>query len=103
MSRRGSSRRIDVKCGEGRLLLPALLFAVFLGFAPAGLTPLGHPLAWAQTPAGPSPSEAPQSQDSTPSLPQQPSPPPRPPQQPAAPPPWPPPAPPPPPPPPPPS
>jgi len=88
MSRRGSSRRIDVKCGEGRLLLPALLFAVFLGFAPAGLTPLGHPLAWAQTPAGPSPSEAPQSQDSTPSLPQQPSPPPRPQQQPAATPPW---------------
>jgi hypothetical protein len=88
MSRRGSSRRIDVKGGEGRLLLPALLFAVFLGFAPAGLTPLGHPLAWAQTPVGPSPSEAPQSQDSTPSSPQQTSPPPGPQQQPAAPPPW---------------
>src|SRR5713101_3657474 len=87
MSRRGSSRRIDVKCGEGRLLLPALLFAVLLGFAPAGLTPLGHPLAWAQTPSAPSPSQAPQSQDSTPSSPQ-PSPPPSSEQQPAATPPW---------------
>jgi hypothetical protein len=88
MSRRGFSRRIDAKCGEGRRLLPALLFTVFLGFAPAGLTPLGHPLAWAQTPAGPSPSEAPQSQDNTPSSPQQPSPPPGSQQQPAATPPW---------------
>jgi hypothetical protein len=84
MSHRGFSRRIDGKCGEGRLLLPALLFAVFLGFAPAGLTPLGHPLAWAQTPAGPSQSDAPQSQDSTPSSPQQPGPSPAPRQQPAA-------------------
>ena len=88
MSRRGSSRRIAIKCGEGRLLLPALLFAAVLGFAPAGLTPFGHPLAWAQTPAGPSPSETPQSRDSTPSSPQQPSPPPGPQQQPAATPPW---------------
>ncbi len=88
MSRRGSSRRIDVKRGEGRLLLPALLFAVFLGFTPAGLSPLGHPLAWAQTPTGPSPSEAPQSQDSTPASPQQPSPPPATQQQPAVTPPW---------------
>ena len=88
MFRRGSSRRIDVKCGEGRLLLPALLFGVFLGFAPAGLTPLGHPLAWAQAPSSPSPSEAPQPQDSAPSSPQQPSAPPGPQQQPAAAPPW---------------
>jgi len=79
MFRRGSSRRIDVKCGEGRLLLPALLVSVLLGFAPAGLTSLGPPLAWAQTSGDPSPSEAPQSQ---------PSPPPGPQQQPAATPPW---------------
>ena len=84
MSRRGSSRRIPATCGEGRLLLPTLLFAVFLGFAPAGLTSLGHPLAWAQTPAGPSQSEAPQSQESTSSSPQQPGPSPAPQQQPAA-------------------
>jgi hypothetical protein len=70
------------------LLLPALLFAVFLGFAPAGLAPLGHPLAWAQTPAVPPPSEAPQSQESTPSSPQRPSPPPGPQQQPTGTPPW---------------
>ncbi len=88
MSRRGSSRRIDATCGEGRLLLPTLLFAVFLGFAPAGLIPLGHPMAWAQTPAGPSQSEAPQSPESTPSSPQQPGPSPAPRQQPAATPPW---------------
>ena len=84
MSRRGSSRRIDVRCGEGRLLLPALLFTVFLGFAPGGLSPFGHPLAWAQTPAGPSPSEAPPSQDSTPTSPEQPSASPGPQQQPTA-------------------
>jgi hypothetical protein len=70
------------------LLLPALLCVVFLGIAPAGLTPFGHPLAWAQTSAGPTSSEAPQSQDTTPSSPQQPSPPPGPQQQPAATPPW---------------
>jgi hypothetical protein len=84
MSRRGCSRRVAVKRGEGRLLLPALLFAVFLGFAPAGLSPLGHPLAWAQTPAAPSSSEALQSPDSTPSSPEQPSASPGPQQQPEA-------------------
>jgi hypothetical protein len=68
------------------LLLPALLVAVSLGFAPAGLSPLGHPVAWAQTPAGPAPSEAPQSQDVMPSSPQQPGPAPGPQQQPATPP-----------------
>jgi hypothetical protein len=77
MSRRGFSRRVDPERGEGRLLLPALLFAVLFGFAPADLNPLGHSLAWAQTPAGPSPGEeAPQSQTSSPPSPQQPSPPP---------------------------
>ena len=53
------------------MLLPALLFTVFLGFAPAGLTSLGHPPAWAQTPSAPPSSETPQSQDSTSSSPQQ--------------------------------
>ena len=72
MCHRGSSRRTDAKCGEGRLLLPALLFAVLLAFASAGLTPIGRPRAWAQTPAAPSPSEAPQSEDSKPTSPQQP-------------------------------
>jgi hypothetical protein len=90
MSRRGSSRRIrqiDFKCGEGRLLLPALLFGIFLGLAPSSLTNLGHPLAWGQTPGASPSSEATQTQGGPSSSPEQPSPSPAP-QQPPPTPPW---------------
>src|SRR5713101_4689684 len=78
MFHRGSSRRRDAKCGEGLPPLPALLLTLLLGLAPADLNPLGHHQAWAQASSGPASSgpassEAPQSQESQPSSPQQPT------------------------------
>ena len=89
MSHRGSSRRRDAKCGEGLSPLPALLLTLLLGLAPADLNPLGHHQAWAQASSGPASSgpassEAPQSQQSQPSSPQEPSVSPAPQQQPTA-------------------
>jgi len=89
MSHRGSSSRGDAKCGKGLPPLPALLLTFLLGFALADLNPLGDHQAWAQASSGPASSgpassEAPQSQQSQPSSPQEPSVSPAPQQQPTA-------------------